>query len=217
MWIRQSISNMFWVFLVFIKAHHFQRILRFLSIFRFYSDIREKRQINISTVLTSPYHCACCSGCSANVSLSSPEYLPFPAWIAVERRVLMRNWSSLLTCGGETRGWILTSSLKAPITVSFSWSRQLFILSLRFLSMSGFLICEGEKNNNNGKALRRGTTRRGLIQTHRSVFIYPKLNYLSLFFSTGVFAWVVRHIWSSHVSNRLSALLRPLLRISARL
>lgn len=33
---------------------------------------------------------------------------------------------------------------------------------------------------------------------------YPKLNYLSLFFSTGVFSWVVRHIWSSHVSSRFS-------------
>lgn len=32
----------------------------------------------------------------------------------------------------------------------------------------------------------------------------PKLNYLSLFFSTGVFSWVVRHIWSSHVSSRFS-------------
>lgn len=65
----------------------------------------EKRQINIRTTFLKPYHCVCCSGCSANVSLSSPEYLPFPTWIAVERRVLTWNRFSLLTCGGETRGW----------------------------------------------------------------------------------------------------------------
>lgn len=37
---------------------------------------------------------------------------------------------------------ILTSSLNAPITVSLSWSKQVFILSRRFLSMSGFLSCK---------------------------------------------------------------------------
>lgn len=53
--------------------------------------------------------------------------------------------SPLFTCGGdETRAEILTSSLNAPITVSFSWSKQLFILSRRFLSMSGFLSCKGK-------------------------------------------------------------------------
>lgn len=40
---------------------------------------------------------------------------------------------------------ILTSSLNAPITVSFSWSKQLLILSRRFLSIRGFLSCNGDK------------------------------------------------------------------------
>lgn len=116
----------------------------------------------------------------------------------------MLNWFSLLTCGGETRGWILTSSLNAPITVSFSWSRQLFILSRRFLSMSGFLICEGKKIIT--MVMQRGGRWRAEAWSKRigRSLCISKMNYLSLFFSTGVFARVVRHIWSSHVSNRSS-------------
>lgn len=73
-----------WFCIQFIQVYTFQGILTFLSVVQFYNNLRGKRQINIRTTFLNPYHCVCCSGCSANVSLSSPEYLPFPAWIAVE-------------------------------------------------------------------------------------------------------------------------------------
>ena len=103
-----------------------------------------------------PYRGVYYSGCSAGVSLSSLGYRPSPVWIAVERWAASRlTWfrlHRLLTeWGRATWGKILTSSLNAPITVSLSWSKQVFILSRRFLSMSGFLSCkrktEQKKNN----------------------------------------------------------------------
>lgn len=58
------------------------------------------------------------------------------------------------------------------------------------------------ENNTCNNAARRATARESLIQKHNLVFIYHKYEYLSLFFSTRVFGWVVVRGWSSHVSNR---------------
>lgn len=105
---------------------------------------------------------------------------------------------------------ILTSSWKAPITASFSWSRQLFILSRRFLSISGFLICQGTIRTT-GIRQRGGHGARRLGPKAKLGLCASTTRYLPLFFSAGVFAGVVLHGGSSHVGNRPSA--RPLLRV----
>lgn len=217
MWIRQSISNMFRGSLVFIQAQNFLanfKVFKYLPVLQWYQRKKAdqyKHHVNESLPLRLLLwmFCKCFTVISRISAFSSLDC----CWETgsdekLVQSVDMWRWDT----------WSDTHIQPEGSDHSFLKLIQTVVYSLPpFPLDEWFPHLWGEKNNNKVKAMRRRTTRRGLIQTHRSVFIYPKLNYLSLFFSTGVFAWVVRHIWSSHVSNWLSALLRPLLRISARL
>lgn len=65
--------------------------------------------------------------------------------------------------------------------------------------MSGFLICEGKIII---VITQRGGRRHAKAWSKSIICSLYIRKYLSLFFSTRVFGWVVFHGWSSHVSNR---------------